>query len=162
MLEYGLRRATTITMNKDFPFTLEDFKAIYSKVPRLSVELIVKDKNNKIYLTKRAIPPCEGQWHIPGGTVFFGESLFEAVKRIGKREIGISVNNVKDNGYIEYPSHYLHGLDSPVGIVFEVTDYTGEATPNDEAEAGGWFSELPKPFHADQDNYLINKGYIGK
>ena len=145
-------------MNKDNPLTPEEFSFIYSKVPRLTVELIIKNKDGML-LTKRAIEPCIGQWHLPGGTVRFGESLVNAVKRIANRELGIEIIQTKNVGIIEYPSHYLFGLDSPVGMVFECS-IKGEVAPNNEALTYGWFKEIPSPMHADQDKFLLSNGYL--
>lgn len=142
------------------PLSQKEFDDIYSKVPRLTVEIIVKNPANEIYLTKRAIMPCKGQWHLPGGTVRFGEPLIDAVQRIASRELGITVQSQVQVGYIEYPSHYLNGLDNPVGIVFEITEYEGDLTVNNEASESDWFSELPQPMHADQDKYLVENGYL--
>lgn len=141
------------------PLTQKEFDEIYAKVPRLTVEVIVKNDGG-IYLTKRAIEPCRGQWHLPGGTVRFGEPMTEAVKRIASRELGIHVEQTENIGYIEYPSHYKHGLDAPVGIVFEVRKYSGKLKPNPEAEEGDWFRKLPEPIHADQDEFLLRRGYL--
>lgn len=149
-------------MSEKHPLTQEEFDVIYSKVPRLTVEIIVKDKNGAIYMTKRAIEPCKGHWHLPGGTVRFGEPLIEAVRRIALRELNINVLQAENKGYIEYPSHYLHGLDSPVGIVFEVTKYKDEPLVNNEASNGSWFTELPENAHADQDKFLIQNKYLEK
>jgi ADP-ribose pyrophosphatase YjhB (NUDIX family) len=146
--------------NHQYPLVKKEFDDIYSKVPRLTVEIILRNKGGEVYMTKRAIEPCKGQWHLPGGTVYFGESLLEAVRRVALRELGIKVQNATNTGYIEYPSHYLNGLDSPVGIVFEVTSYTGEPKVDDEAIAGNWFSELPANTHADQDTFLIQNDYL--
>ena len=144
----------------EHPLSPEEFDEIYSKVPRLTVELIVKNAAGAVYLTKRAIEPCKGQWHLPGGTVRFGEPMEEAVKRIAKRELGIAVNKMTNVGYIEYPSHFTKGMDSPVGIVFEVLSFNGELKPNDEAQNGSWYTTIPKKMHADQDMFLINKNYL--
>lgn len=149
-------------MSKDYPLSPEEFDAIYSKVPRLTVEVIVTNNKGEIYLTKRAIEPCKGQWHLPGGTVFFGESLLQAVQRVAQRELAIQVVAAHNKGFIEYPSHYLNGMDEPVGLVFDVTEYTGELKPNAEADAGGWFSVLPEPMHADQDEYLVREDYLAR
>jgi ADP-ribose pyrophosphatase YjhB (NUDIX family) len=150
-------------MNKnDHLLSQQEFDEIYSKVPRLTVEIIVNDAARGVYLTKRAIEPCKGQWHLPGGTVRFGEPLIEAVKRIALRELGMHVQQTHLVGYIEYPSHYEHGLDSPVGIAFEVTPAVKELKPNDEAADNGWFTELPSPMHAEQDVFLIAHNYFTK
>jgi ADP-ribose pyrophosphatase YjhB (NUDIX family) len=145
-----------------YRFTKEEFDSLYSQVPRLTVEIIVKNKNNAIFMTIRAIEPCKGQWHLPGGTVYFGESLIQAVQRVAERELGITVNEVVNTGYIEYPSHYLNGMDDPVGIVFEVTNYKGELKTNNEALDSGWFTKIPDNLHADQDIFLIGNGYLIK
>jgi ADP-ribose pyrophosphatase YjhB (NUDIX family) len=145
---------------QDFPLTQKEFDEIYAKVPRLTVEVIVKNDKGAVYLTRRAIEPCKGQWHLPGGTVRFGEPVAEAVKRIAERELRITVKQAKNVGYIEYPSHYNNELDSPFGIVFEVEEYDGKFQPNDEAQAGGWYNTMPKDMHADQDTFLLTGGYL--
>ena len=142
------------------PLSQQEFDAIYSKVPRLTVEIILKDDEGRLYLTKRAIEPCKGQWHLPGGTVRFGELMNDAVKRIAKRELKIDVDQMVNKGYIEYPSHFENGLDSPVGIVFEVEKFSGKLTINEEAQDSGLFSTLPADMHADQDNFLVNNNYL--
>ena len=124
------------------------------------MEIIIKNPGNAIYLTKRAIEPCKGQWHLPGGTVRFGETLVAAVQRIANRELRVLVRDVVLVGYIEYPSHYLNGLDSPVGIAFEVIEYEGDIDINSEASNSGWFSKVPKGMHAEQDVFLIENGYL--
>ena len=137
-----------------------EFNDIYSKVPRLTVEILIINKLDKVYLTQRSIEPCIGQWHLPGGTVRFGESLLEAAKRIASRELGISVLRASNVGYIEYPSHCLQNLDSPVGIVFRVDEYGGTMALNLEASGGDWFSVIPRNMHADQDTFLIANGLL--
>src|SRR6185295_8718349 len=61
----------------------KEFDAIYSLVPRLTVEVVVQTDAG-IVLTRRAIEPAKGKWHIPGGTVFKGETLRQAVKRVAR------------------------------------------------------------------------------
>jgi ADP-ribose pyrophosphatase YjhB (NUDIX family) len=144
----------------DHPLSQEEFNSIYSKVPRLTVEIVIKNKSGKIYLTKRAIEPCKGKWHLPGGTVRYGESMVDAVKRITKRELGVDVKTLKNVGYIEYPSHYNKGLDSPVGIVFEVLNFDGSLLLNEESQDGKWCGRLPANMHEEQDIFLLNNHYL--
>lgn len=142
------------------PLSKEEFDKIYSKVPRLTVEVIVRDEHGAVYLTQRAAGPCKGLWHLPGGTVQFREALFHAVQRVARRELSIDVKHARNSGYIEYPSHYLKSRDYPVGIVFEVTDYSGDPMVNAEASGGAWFTKLPEGAHPDQDEFLVNNGYL--
>ena len=134
------------------PLSEEEFWTIYRKVPRLTVEIIVISEKG-FYLTLRQIEPCKGLWHLPGGTVRFGERLLDAVSRVARRELGIEVEHAAMKGYIEYPSHFLCGLDSPVGIAFQIS-FSGEITPNEEAAKGGWFEVLPDNMHDEQKEFL--------
>jgi hypothetical protein len=48
------------------PLSEKEFWDIYKKVPRLTVEIILKSEKG-IYLTERQIEPCKGLWHFPEG-----------------------------------------------------------------------------------------------
>jgi ADP-ribose pyrophosphatase YjhB (NUDIX family) len=146
--------------NDKHPLSQEEFNDVYSKVPRLAVEIVIINAKNSVYLTKRAIEPCKGQWHLPGGTVRFGETMIDAVIRIARRELNISVTKAINVGYIEYPSHFEKGMDSPVGIVFEVKSYNGSLQKNEEASNSDWFNTIPAGMHADQDVFLLENKYL--
>jgi hypothetical protein len=142
------------------PLTQADYDHVYSKAPRLAVDIIVRNDAGAIYLTRRAHGPCQGLWHIPGGTVWFGEALEQAVRRIARRELSLEITAAHGRGWIEYPSHYRNGLDSPVGLVFEACEYHGVPVVNFEASEGGWFMTVPDPMHADQDEFLLANNYL--
>jgi ADP-ribose pyrophosphatase YjhB (NUDIX family) len=146
-------------MANDYPLSENEFWEIYHKVPRLTVEIIIRSDQG-VFLTLRNIEPCKNMWHLPGGTVRFGEHLTEAAARIAKRELGVDVLDTKLLGYIEYPSHYENGLDSPVGIAFEVTRYQGKLKLNGEAKKSGWFKELPDKMHQEQKDFLVKTVFI--
>jgi ADP-ribose pyrophosphatase YjhB (NUDIX family) len=137
----------------DHPLSQAEYSYIYSRVPRVTVEIVITSEAG-VLMTLRNIDPCRGLWHLPGGTVRFGERLTEAVQRIARRELGIRVRSVKLLGYLEYPSHYENGLDCPVGIAFGVVDYEGSVRVNEEAGGCNWFTELPSEMHAEQAEFL--------
>jgi len=139
------------------PLSPKEFWEIYRRVPRLTVEVVVTGEQG-VLLTRRAIEPCRGMWHLPGGTVRVGERLTAAVGRVARRELGIEVLESRMLGCIEYPSHYESGLDSPVGIVHLVTRHAGTLAVNAEADAHGWFRRLPAPMHAEQVRFLEASG----
>lgn len=148
-------------MSFKYPLTQEEFDKIYSKVPRLTVEILLHNPEQGVFLTKRAIEPLSGYWHLPGGTVFMGEALFDAVKRVAKKEIGIDVFMAHQASYIEYPSHLKNGTGYPVGMVFVIDKYTGMPKAADhESSDASWFKTLPEPMHFDQDRFLIINGYL--
>ncbi|MEK6897433.1 MAG: NUDIX domain-containing protein [Nanoarchaeota archaeon] len=81
--------------------TEKEFKFIYTKVPRICVELIIL-KRKKILLTKRSINPFKDFWHFPGGGVLYKEKIKETINRVSKEELGIKVVPQKFLGYAEY------------------------------------------------------------
>lgn len=136
----------------DYPLTAEEFQSIYRKVPRLTVEVIVKSEKG-ILLTLRDIEPYKGSWHFPGGTVYFNESLDDAVKRVAKSELGITVVSSKFIDYIEYPTHLHHSFDAPVGLAFLV-EYEGEIKIDRQASDAQWFLEAPANIVTEQGTFM--------
>jgi 8-oxo-dGTP diphosphatase len=131
-----------------------EYEAVYARVPRLTVELVIVSSHG-VLLTRRQAGPCAGLWHIPGGTVRYGEPLTDAIGRVAAQELGIDVLVEGLLGYIEYPSHLERGLDWPVGIAFKL-----HVAPASRArlEAGdevvAWFTTLPDEMHEEQKDFL--------
>jgi ADP-ribose pyrophosphatase YjhB (NUDIX family) len=92
------------------PLPKDEFDRIYSKVPRLTVEVLITPEERGVLLALRDVDPCRGMWNLPGGTVRFGARLAEAVTRVAADELEIRVGVDPLLGYIEYPSHYENGL----------------------------------------------------
>jgi 8-oxo-dGTP diphosphatase len=132
----------------------DEFDWIFSRVPRLTVEVVISSPERGVLLALRDIEPCVGMWHLPGGTVRFGEPLTDAVTRVASEELGLSVSVGALLGYIEYPSHYENGLDSPVGLAFAAA-ITGGGQPPDVCK---WFRVLPEDMHDEQRQFLIAHG----
>jgi ADP-ribose pyrophosphatase YjhB (NUDIX family) len=136
------------------PLPKEEFDRIFARVPRLTVELVIASSETGVLLALRDFGPCKGLWHLPGGTVRFGEPLVDAVKRVAHDELGIDVNVGELLGYIEYPSHYNNGLDSPVGLAFAVS-VTGDLPDmRDLRSQCAWFTTLPDNIHDEQTTFL--------
>lgn len=137
-----------------------EFKKIYSKVPRATIELLILGVDG-ILLTKRSIEPCLGQWHIPGGTIYFGESIEKATKRIAKNELGVDVEIVREVGHIEYPTMHEEGYYGwPIGIALEVKIISGTPQGSEQGEEIGYFKSIPTNTVADQVRFLNNKGIL--
>lgn len=131
-----------------------EYESIYAKVPRLTVELVIVS-SKRILLTRRQTGPCAGLWHIPGGTVRFGEPLTDAVHRVAAQELAVEVVIDEVLGYIEYPSHLARGLDWPVGIAFGLHIAPSSADHfRGEDDAVSWFNSLPDEMHDEQKEFL--------
>ena len=136
------------------PLPKEEFDRIFSRVPRLTVELVIASSNRGVLMALRDFGPCKGLWHLPGGTGRFGEPLVEAVKRVARDELGVTVSVGEMLGYIEYPSHYDNGLDSPVGLAF-LADVVGDMPDERDLRSEcAWFTVLPDNMHDEQRKFL--------
>ena len=140
------------------PLPETEYRAIFQKVPRLTVEVVVCSDLG-VLLARRIGGPCDGLWNLPGGTVRFAEPLIHAVHRVALGETGAEVAIDDFLGYIEYPSHARRGLDWPVGLAFRthLTPAGGPelATVPDRLD---WFSRLPDELHAEQRTFLRAHG----
>jgi ADP-ribose pyrophosphatase YjhB (NUDIX family) len=135
----------------------DEYDAIFSRVPRLSVEVIIFAPDRGVLLSLRDIPPNQGAWHIPGGTVLFGEPVVRTVKRVARCELGLEVDVGELLGYIEYPSHYNNGLDHPVGLAFRSEPVGGLPSDDELPEGSAWFSRLPAGLYEEQREFLARR-----
>ncbi len=132
-----------------------EFKDVYSKVPKLSIEVIIL-KENKILLTRRAIPPGLGQWHTPGGTVLKNEKLNQTVQRVAKEELGLSVNVEKFLGIIEYNT-YINKYEQGISLVFLVTPKNKkEIFLDGQSDKYDYFGEVPKNTIRKQRDFCVD------
>lgn len=121
--------------------TSKEFRHIYSRVPRLCVEVVIKT-NDGILLTKRNIKPLRGQWHIPGGTILMGETIKQAVKRVAKEELDIKIDIKKISGVIEY--HIKNYFSQPIGLIFLAKIISNNIKLDRQANDAKFFKVVPK------------------
>ena len=55
-----------------------------------------------VVLVRRARPPFEGCWHLPGGFLGWGEDFPEAAHRILERETGLHMRSLRAIGFENY------------------------------------------------------------
>ncbi|OGM20720.1 hypothetical protein A2714_03490 [Candidatus Woesebacteria bacterium RIFCSPHIGHO2_01_FULL_38_9] len=132
---------------------LKEFKYIYSKVPRLCVDLVIKNKEG-ILLSKRDIPPEKGWWHFPGGTVLMGETLKDTVKRVAQEELNTKVKIKKLLGFLEYSDG--GGLGYPISAVFIVTPLSKNLQGGEQAKEINFFKSVPEKTLPEVKRFLKN------
>lgn len=141
------------------PLPQAEYEAIYSRVPRLTVEVVIASAEG-VVLSLRDSGPCRGLWHIPGGTVRFGEPLTDAVCRVARSELGLEVAVGRFLGYIEYPSHLRVSFDWPVGMAFAAQLTASPPAPLAAPGPVRWFSEAPAGMHEEQRAFLGANGLL--
>jgi ADP-ribose pyrophosphatase YjhB (NUDIX family) len=138
----------------------EDYDFIYSRVPRICVDLLVKNDKGQVLLTQRTIEPYINHWHFPGGRIKFRESIEDAAKRIAKGELGLNVDSIGTIvGTCQFPEEYQKGQPRhSISIVHEITLLSGiELNAQDKYQ---WFEVMPDPVIPPQKDFLIQNGYI--
>ncbi len=106
------------------------------------VGAIVRDERDRLLLIRRANPPAQGQWSLPGGRVEPGEDWHDAVRRELQEETGLVASVDRFVGEVH--------RDAPGGSVYLIRDYlmslegAGVPRAGDDALEVGWFepSEL--------------------
>jgi ADP-ribose pyrophosphatase YjhB (NUDIX family) len=105
------------------------------------VGAIVFDEDGRLLLIRRANPPAQGRWSLPGGRVEAGEADEQAVVRELAEETGLTGSVVREVGMIT--------RDAPQGGVYVIRDYlmaidcgAGDTRPRagDDALDAAWFT----------------------
>jgi colanic acid biosynthesis protein WcaH len=131
---------------KTLPY--KQYRDIVKKMPIITVDGIIL-YNNKYLLLKRKNKPLKGKFWTPGGRVYKGEKITDALKRKMKEECGLDVrvntlmgfyeDFYKDN---EFNIDYIHTI-SFVYMAFADTD---KVTLDDQSSEYKWAKRLPKKF----------------
>ena len=103
------------------------------------VGAIVFDEDGRLLLVRRANPPAQGLWSIPGGRVEPGESDEGAVVRELAEETGLTGGVEREVGTIT--------REAPDGGTYVIRDYLLRVRPGstpiagDDASEAAWFTE---------------------
>ena len=92
------------------------FLDIIDKTPLASIDLIIKDSDNRALLGYRNNHPACGCWFVPGGRIRKNETLAQAMKRIALNELGIEVSITDATLLGAYDHMYDDNFDAKPGI----------------------------------------------
>jgi 8-oxo-dGTP diphosphatase len=94
--------------------------------PKVAVGTIIRTRDDRLVLVRRAIEPGYGLWVFPGGYVDRGEEITAAALREAKEESGLEV---RIDGLINI---YSYSGGAPIIIVYAATGIGGELCGDDE------------------------------
>ncbi len=133
----------------------KDYNFIYGRVPRLCVDLVIKDKNG-LLLTLRDIEPGKNTWHFPGGRVKFRETITQAASRIAKAELGVKIKLIKPLGVLEFLDEVQDkNLRHSVSLAFATKIVSGKPMGGWQAQKIGFFKKLPKRVYQGHKKFLV-------
>ncbi len=123
--------------------------------------IIIKD--GRVLLVKRAHPPIQGQWSIPGGVLEVGEFVREAAVREAREETGLIV---EPGDLLGVYDRILHNPEQRVQYHYVLVDFLchpvgGELQAADDAAEVRWFTreELPALNLAEDTLDVVGKGF---
>lgn len=143
-----------MTKQRKQPLTKTEFDMIYSKVPRLCVEVILRSEKGGVWLAKRKTDPAKGLWYTPGGTVLMNELLADSVKRIAAEELLITEITAKPKmiDTIEYNFSTYAGF--PISVAYEINTAQTPQIGLDEEEVK-LFMKLPEKMIPEHREFLM-------
>jgi colanic acid biosynthesis protein WcaH len=84
----------------------KEWEVVVRNAPLISIDLIIKDRENRILVGLRANNPAKGHYFVPGGRVIKDETLDEAFSRILKHETGLQATRHGAHLLGVYEHHY--------------------------------------------------------
>ncbi|WP_334107027.1 GDP-mannose mannosyl hydrolase [Methylobacillus sp.] len=88
-------------------FAREQFLSLVDTMPLVSVDFIV-EQHGKILLGKRNNRPAQGCWFVPGGRIFKGEKIVDAMVRILDKELSLGTLLTEAKVTPEFQGVYQH------------------------------------------------------
>jgi 8-oxo-dGTP diphosphatase len=121
-------------------------KREFPEVPLVGVGAIIIE-DARVVLVKRAHPPLEAEWSIPGGVLEVGELVREAAIREAREETGLTIEPVELLGVFD---RVLRDLEQRVQYHYVLIDFlcrrvAGDLVAASDAIEVNWFTrdELP-------------------
>jgi ADP-ribose pyrophosphatase YjhB (NUDIX family) len=137
-------------------------KREFPETPLVGVGAIIIE-DGRVVLIKRARPPMQAEWSIPGGALEIGELVREGAEREAREETGLIVEAGTLLGVFD---RVLRDAEQRVRYHYVLVDFLcrrvgGELAAADDAVEVGWFrrEELPGLGLREDTLEVIMKGF---
>lgn len=137
-------------------------KREFPEIPLVGIGAIIID-DGRVLLVKRAHPPIQGQWSIPGGVLEVGELVRDAAVREAREETGLIVETGELLGVYD---RVLRDPENRVQYHYVLIDFLcrpvgGELHAASDAAEVRWFTraELSALSLAEDTQDVIRKGF---
>jgi len=134
----------------------------FPELPLVGVGAIIIE-DSRVLLVKRAHPPLQAQWSIPGGVLEVGELVREAAIREAREETGLIV---EPGDLLGVYDRILRNAEKRVQYHYVLIDFLcrkvgGELAASSDAAEVRWFTrdELPPLNLAEDTQDVIRKGF---
>src|SRR5271156_1144091 len=134
----------------------------FPETPLVGIGAIIIE-NARVVLVKRAHPPLQAEWSIPGGVLEVGELVRDAAVREAREETGLTVEPGELLGVYD---RVLRNADERVQYHYVLIDFlcrrvAGDLTAASDAAEVRWFTreELPALNLAEDTLDVVRKGF---
>jgi 8-oxo-dGTP diphosphatase len=108
------------------------------RMPRLTVDVWVRDRQGRVLLVRRGRPPFEGRWGLPGGFCEWKEQTEDCCARETLEETGLTVRVGELRGVYSRPGRDPRGHN--VTVLYAARRLKGRAKGGDDAAEARWFT----------------------
>ena len=131
------------------------YQKIHFSVPIACIDVVIV-KNNKILLCKRTNKPAQGEFWLPGGRVYKGETLAEAVSRKTLQETDLQTQKIKKIGIDEtmFEDGPFGSSTHTINVIYLVTTKKGEVINDLQHDEYLWADLKTKNLHPYVRKYM--------
>jgi len=108
------------------------------KLPRLTVDALVRDRRGRLLLVRRGRPPFIGMWALPGGFCEWKETTEACCARETLEETAVTVKVGRLLGVYSDPDRDPRG--HTVTVLYAARPVRGKAKGSDDAAEARWFT----------------------
>lgn len=127
----------------------DEFITVVKNTPLVSLDLVIRSKDNELLMGMRVNEPAAGWWFVPGGRIRKDESIEDAFLRITRAELGraYSIEHARLLGAFthQYQTNFaeIPGISTHyVVLAYELRiDVDQEHLPNEQHSAYHWIGE---------------------
>src|SRR4051812_8086317 len=124
-----------------------DFLHIVDVTPLVSIDLILRNERSEVLLGQRTNRPAQGLWFVPGGRIRKNERVKEALQRISRHELGVTISAATLLGVFDhiYPDNFLGapGVNTHYVVLGMAAELAGNLrfTADDQHSELKWWTE---------------------
>lgn len=119
----------------------KQYEEIIKIFPRVCVDILIVDDQERVLLILRENEPAKGQWWFPGGRIHIGETRMEAARRKLKEECNLEVTKLDEVATFDLLFIVEGTTIHDVTILFKmVVSSNCKIQTDKQAKAYGWFT----------------------